>query len=35
MALRNLTEVYVLMRNNAHHNRNICRESVSETFKLI
>lgn len=29
MALRNLTEVYVLMRNNAHHNRNICRESVS------
>ena len=26
MALRNLTEVYVLMRNNAHHNRNICRE---------
>lgn len=32
MALRNLTEVFVLMRNNAHHNKNIYRENVRQCF---
>lgn len=34
MALRNLTEVFVLMRNNAHHNKNIYRENVRQCFSL-
>lgn len=36
MATRNLTDVFILMRNNANHNRNLFSEqSVSDRMALV
>lgn len=36
MAIRNLTDVFILMRNNANHNRHILSEqSISDRMALV